>query len=296
MKNTVSVIVNYHNGEKYLENCIKSILNQTYKHFEIILWDNASSDNSKKIIEKFKDKKIKYFRHPTKENLYMARNRAIRVSSGQLIAFLDCDDWWEENYLSSRENFFTDQKIDFLYCNANIFFEKKKKKKLYRKKVLPNGKIFLNLSKDYFIIISGVIFKKELFSRFGFFNENYNIIGDFDFIMNISKFCNAHSTNLPLLNYRVHDNNYLKKNSKLFYQEYLDWFERFKKKNDIYFVKNQHYFKNRLIYLEVIFRLENEKKNFSILIKILKHKVFFEKIKLLIFFICPKLFLNVTKK
>ena len=114
--------------------------------------------------------------------------------------------------------------------------------------------------------------------------------------MNISKFCNAHSTNLPLLNYRVHDNNYLKKNSKLFYQEYLDWFERFKKKNDIYFVKNQHYFKNRLIYLEVIFRLENEKKNFSILIKILKHKVFFEKIKLLIFFIFPKLFLNVTKK
>ena len=47
MKNTVSVIVNYHNGEKYLENCIKSILNQNYKDFEVILWDNASTDNSK---------------------------------------------------------------------------------------------------------------------------------------------------------------------------------------------------------------------------------------------------------
>ena len=128
MKNTVSVIVNYHNGEKYLENCIKSILNQNYKDFEVILWDNASTDNSKKITEKFKDKRIKYFRHPTKENLYKARNRAIEVSSGKFIAFLDSDDWWEENYLSSREKFFSDSKIDFLYCNTNIFYEKKQKK------------------------------------------------------------------------------------------------------------------------------------------------------------------------
>ena len=170
--------------------------------------------------------------------------------------------------------------------------KKRKKKKLYRKKVLPNGKIFLNLSKDYFIIISGVIFKKELFTRFGFFNENYNIIGDYDFVMKISKFCNAHSTNLPLLNYRVHENNYLKKNTKLFYEEYLDWFDRLKKKNDVYFIQNQHYFKNRLIYLEVISRLKNEKKNFSILIKIMKHKVFYEKMKLLILFFLPKTLLR----
>ena len=48
MKILVSVIVNYHNGEKYLEDCIKSIVNQDYKDIEIILWDNASTDNSKK--------------------------------------------------------------------------------------------------------------------------------------------------------------------------------------------------------------------------------------------------------
>ena len=46
MKILVSVIVNYHNGEKYLEDCIKSIVNQDYKDIEIILWDNASTDNS----------------------------------------------------------------------------------------------------------------------------------------------------------------------------------------------------------------------------------------------------------
>ena len=53
-----------------------------------------------------------------------------------------------------------------------------------------------------------MIFRKELFQRFGKFNENYNILGDFDFIMKISSFSNAHALNLPLLNYRVHDENF----------------------------------------------------------------------------------------
>ena len=126
MKILVSVIVNYHNGEKYLEDCIKSIVNQDYKDIEIILWDNASTDNSKKIVEKFNNTKIKYFRNPIKENLYKARNKAIKESSGDLIAFLDCDDWWEKNYLSSREKFFNNSKIDFFYSNTNVFFERKK--------------------------------------------------------------------------------------------------------------------------------------------------------------------------
>ena len=67
MKNTVSVIINFHNGEKYLATCIESVLNQKFENLEIILWDNASTDNSKNIVKKFQEKKIKYFRHPIKE-------------------------------------------------------------------------------------------------------------------------------------------------------------------------------------------------------------------------------------
>ena len=67
MKNTVSVIVNYHNGEKYLENCIKSILNQNYKDFEVILWDNASTDNSKKLRKNLKIKESNILDTPLKK-------------------------------------------------------------------------------------------------------------------------------------------------------------------------------------------------------------------------------------
>ena len=102
MKHLISVIVNCHNGEKYLEKCITSIINQKYKHFEIIFFDNFSSDNSKKILDNFKDKRIKYFYSGIKFPLYKARNEAIKKTSGSLIAFLDVDDWWDEEYLSSR--------------------------------------------------------------------------------------------------------------------------------------------------------------------------------------------------
>ena len=296
MKILVSVIVNYHNGEKYLEDCIKSIVNQDYKDIEIILWDNASTDNSKKIVEKFNNTKIKYFRNPIKENLYKARNKAIKESSGDLIAFLDCDDWWEKNYLSSREKFFNDSKIDFFYSNTNVFFERKKRNKLYRKFKLPSGNIFSSLSKDYFIIISGTIFRREIFLKYGNFNEGYNIIGDYDFIMKISKKCNAHAIDLPLLNYRVHQNNFLKNHTKLYYEEYKDWYEREKKQNDEFFQKYNDFFKNKLEYIENIFLIENQNKNIFLFIKILNHKVFFEKIKLLILFCLPKSLFKFLRK
>ena len=61
MKNLISVIINFHNGEKYLKNSVKSVIEQNYKNFELILWDNASTDNSELIISNFDDNRIKYF-------------------------------------------------------------------------------------------------------------------------------------------------------------------------------------------------------------------------------------------
>ena len=126
MSSFISVIVNCHNGEKYLEKCISSILNQKYENFEIIFFDNFSSDNSKKILENFKDKRIRYFYNNIKFPLYKARNEAIKKSSGSLIAFLDVDDWWEEDYLSSKDKFFENSEYDYFYSNTLVYYEKKK--------------------------------------------------------------------------------------------------------------------------------------------------------------------------
>ena len=65
----VSIIVNCFNGEKYLNKCIQSIINQTYKNLEIIFWDNNSADESLKIVSQFVDKRIKVFKTNEKLDL-----------------------------------------------------------------------------------------------------------------------------------------------------------------------------------------------------------------------------------
>ncbi|WP_435114232.1 glycosyltransferase [Candidatus Pelagibacter bacterium nBUS_36] len=297
MDKKVSVIINFHNGEKFLSQCLESVLNQEYENLEVILWDNCSDDNSKKIVTKYKDNRIIYFFSKKKETLYKARNQAISKTSGDLIAFLDSDDWWEKNYISSRANLFSDSYYDYFYSNINLYYEKKSNTKIYRKYKLPQGKIFDQLSKDYFIIISGVIFKKKLFLEHGFFDDKFNIIGDYDFMMKISKFSNGHGVNLPLINYRIHDDNFSKLHSKMFFEEYKKWFEENNiNKNDIKFKKNIKFFKNKLDYLEITSCLLNKKKNLLLLKKILRHVVIIEKIKFLILFFLPKKFFKFLKK
>ena len=61
-KKLVSIIVNCYNGEKYVSRCLKSIFSQTHKNFEIIFWDNLSTDKSQNELKKFKDKRIRYFK------------------------------------------------------------------------------------------------------------------------------------------------------------------------------------------------------------------------------------------
>ena len=291
----ISVIVNCHNGEKYLKTCIESILNQKYDKFEIIFFDNFSSDNSKNIINQFNSHRIKYFFSDKKLSLYKARNEAIKKSSGSLIAFLDVDDWWDENYLESKKNFFNENKYDFFYTNVLFFYEKKNKYIKYNRSILPNGKIFSHLANNYFIIISGLIIKKEILEKEKYFNENYNIIGDFDLIMRISKYATAKSFNETLVFYRVHDENFSKLNSKMYYFEYRDWYNNQKKINDIDFQKNEEKFLLELNKLDIKHDLYH-KKSLNLLIKIIRFPNSISKLKFFLAFFLPLKIINYFRK
>ena len=132
----VSVIMNCHNGEKYLEESLQSVLNQSYRNWELIFFDNASTDKSKDIFNKLKESRFKYFYNKKKINLYKARNLAISKTKGDFIAFIDVDDWWEKNNLARRKLFFLNKEYAFSYSNCFYFFEKNKKKKIiYQKKI-----------------------------------------------------------------------------------------------------------------------------------------------------------------
>jgi len=288
MTKKISVIVNCHNGEKFLNKCISSILNQKYQNFEIIFYDNFSSDNSKNIVKEFKDRRIKYFFTDKKLSLYEARNRAVKLSIGEIIAFLDVDDWWEETYLSSRSDEFDNENYDYYYSNVYLFYEKNKVYKKYKNYLLPCGKIFNYLAKDYFIIISGLMIKKKIFNQIGYFNHNFNIIGDFDLVMKLSKDYKAHAINEPLIYYRYHKNNFSNLNSEMFFNEFCEWYKNNIKLNDKYFNKNLKYFKKKLISLEINHLLINKNKNYYLFKKILIYPSLIKKIKYLIAFFIPK--------
>ena len=229
-KPLVSVIINCHNGEKYLKEAIQSVFNQTYKNWEIIFWDNLSSDNSKIIIKDFNKDKIKYFKSEKFLSLYDARNKAIKKARGSLIAFLDTDDWWCKDKLEKQVNIFKkNETLSLVYSNCFIYNEFTKKKKIFIKKKLPQGKITSNLLNNYSVGILTMIVDKQVFEEFSF-NPKYSIIGDFDFVLKLSIKSKFACVDEPLAYHRKHEKNFSDVNLKLYINEMKDWI-KFNEKN-----------------------------------------------------------------
>ena len=103
-KPLVSILVNCFNSESYLKNCLNSLINQTYKNLEIVIWDNRSTDNTKKIAQSFNDRRIKYFLSNSHKNLVKSRIDAWKKLNGSYVAILDSDDIAYENRIETQLN------------------------------------------------------------------------------------------------------------------------------------------------------------------------------------------------
>ena len=226
MNNTlVSIIVNCYNGEKYLARALDSILNQTYQNWEIIFWDNQSTDNSSEIFKSYKDSRFKYFYANEYTVLGKARNLAIEKSKGDFIAFLDTDDLWDKNKLELQMGYFNNPEVGVVYSNLWVL-KKDKKKKLYMRQKLPRGNIYNELIKNYSVgILTAVIRRKFYLKLEKKFDERFTIIEDFDFFLRLSKLCFFESIQEPLAYYRLHGGNLstVKKGQAI--EEYEIWFK-----------------------------------------------------------------------
>ena len=252
----VSIIMNCYNGETYLHESIKSVLSQTYENWELIFWDNQSTDSSKKIFENFKDKRLKYYYAQKHTTLYHARNLAIKKSNGEFIAFLDTDDWWNNKKLEKQMVKFTEENVGLVYSNLYFYYQKNGKKKIFSKKKLHTGFVRDNIIKNHKVGIVSAIIKKVAYEKDpkGFDNK-YNIIGDFDFFVRLSEFWNFECVQEPLAYYRVHKKNFSHQNLSLEIKELENWHKEYVGKNFLtnleskYLLSNINYFKcKKLIY------------------------------------------------
>ena len=129
IKNMISVIIPVYNVEEYLEECLKSILHQTYKKLEIILIDDGSTDKSGKICDKYKkiDSRIVVI-HKTNGGLSSARNYGLKIAKGEFIAFVDSDDYIDIHTYEESINCMLKYNCDiveFKICGRDIDSKKK---------------------------------------------------------------------------------------------------------------------------------------------------------------------------
>lgn len=116
----VSIIMPNYNSEKYLKETIDSVINQTYKNWELIIVDDCSNDASLAIISKYDDNRIRILRNTSNSGAAVSRNYAIKESQGRWIAFLDSDDLWAENKLSSHIEFMVNNNLSFSFTNYSV--------------------------------------------------------------------------------------------------------------------------------------------------------------------------------
>tara|TARA_B100000780_G_C21127007_1_gene457873 strand:- start:17890 stop:18765 length:876 start_codon:yes stop_codon:yes gene_type:complete len=280
-KSKVSVIINCLNGEKFLDQAIKSVLKQDYTNLEIIFWDNHSSDKSIEQLKKIKiNRKIKLYKSSKTIKLYNARNSAIKHATGKYIAFLDVDDTWEKKKISLQVDKIEKDNSDLIYSNHWIL--NRYNKSLFSIKKLPQGYIAREILLNYPISISTVLLKKRLFKKYGKFNDKYEIIGDFDFFFRLSKKIKISVIQKPLATYRIHSLNTSSIKLKLRFTEMTDWLQKnyksLKQENYLSYCGN---IKQRNKYLELSYYIKNE--NYKIFfININSVNSLFSKLKLII--------------
>ena len=105
MNNLVSIIMPSYNTGKYIAEAIQSVINQTYKYWELIIVDDCSSDNTDEIVTSFSEPRIKFFKNKINSGAAVSRNRALREAKGRWIAFLDSDDLWRIDKLEKQIGF-----------------------------------------------------------------------------------------------------------------------------------------------------------------------------------------------
>lgn len=117
----VSIVITCYNYEKYIEESIISALNQTYKNIEVVVINDGSADNSINIINKYKDKITIIDRQ--NKGIVHTRNEGLSVSNGDYIAFLDADDFFDNDYIEKMLRVAIDNNADVVYPNWRAFGE-----------------------------------------------------------------------------------------------------------------------------------------------------------------------------
>ena len=216
--------MNTYNSDKFIKESINSVLNQSYKKLELVIYDNCSNDLTQKIVKSFKDKRIKYILADNHTHLGKARFDAQKYLDGEYLGILDSDDIWYNKKLEIQIPLLK-KDIAITYSNT-IFFDDNHEKVLYSKNQ-PSGKIFNKLLFNYNISLESLLIRRDSINELSyFFDPDFELISDFDLVLRLSSKFKVVYKPLILSKWRMHSNNSSKGKFIQFINEKRIWLKK----------------------------------------------------------------------
>jgi glycosyltransferase involved in cell wall biosynthesis len=208
---TVSVILPTYNRAHLLPRAILSILNQTYQNFELIIVDDASTDETPRVVKAFDDPRIRYIRHEHNKGASAARNTGIEASRGTYIAFQDSDDEWLPYKLARQVPALTQSPPEVGVVYSSFWLVRGNEKSIYPSRIrklsrlLPsearrlNGDIHRALSRGNFITTQVALVRRACFETVGLFDERLSRFQDWELWLRISEHYHFNYIDEPLV-------------------------------------------------------------------------------------------------
>ena len=181
----VSIIIPTYNQAGYLEECLNSILRQTYSCWEAIIINNNSTDNTLEVIKKFSDERIKVLNFSNHGIIAASRNYGVQHAKGKSIAFLDSDDLWDPYKIEKYMDIFLKKQVDLICSDVILFNNTEKKRRYTSSNKFSYSYLLYHTNK---IVTSSVMLKKQvLWLRLAYLKKSF------------------YSIHLPLTYYRVNE-------------------------------------------------------------------------------------------
>lgn len=218
----VSIILPTYNRASLLAQAIDSVLNQTFKDFELIIVDNYSADDTESVVKSYNDKRIRYFKNQNNGLVSINRNYGIQKSHGEYIAFLDDDDLWLPEKLEKQAELMDSNKdLGLVYSGSQVIDSKGDlAKSAYFRSLKPlTGNIFNELLASNFIPQLTVLVRREALNKVGLFDLKYKISQDYDLWLRIARYYPIDFIRQPLAKYRLHSESTSQKAMVLSFQE-----------------------------------------------------------------------------
>ncbi|MFH2011550.1 MAG: glycosyltransferase [Pseudomonadota bacterium] len=230
MMPTVSINLCCYNSERYLRETLDSIVNQTYKDWELIVINDGSSDSTESIIKEYMDKGFPIIYHyQENKGLGYSRNEALKRSRGKFIAFIDHDDLWMPEKLEKQMPLFDDPEIGLVFSDSIVFNNAGSEKRFYGGQNYYTGYCFRELLKNYTLNIQTVIIRRSVIKSIEWFDQRFNIIEDTDLFLRIAYDWKLAIVDESLARWRIHSNSLTQTKGHLVAGETDDMLIKFQK-------------------------------------------------------------------